>query len=93
MPVVPNLEGLLQTPLLPSEELEKERHGNEENIAGWLKSFVCIYLYLLHKEEGVCGLSRSASSPGLNRPTLKIEKRRGAVNINIREDKAYSVGK
>ena len=24
MPVVPNLEGLLPTPLLPSEELEKE---------------------------------------------------------------------
>jgi hypothetical protein len=40
--VVPNLEGLLPTPLLPPEELEKERHGDEENIASWLKSFVCI---------------------------------------------------
>ena len=50
MPVVPNLEGLLPTLLLPSEELEKERHGNEENIAGWLKSFVYIYLYLRRKE-------------------------------------------
>ena len=74
MPVVPNLEGLLLTPLLPSEELEKERQGDEENIAGWFKSFVCIYLYLLRKEEGVCGLPRSASSPSLNRPTLKMEK-------------------
>jgi hypothetical protein len=36
--------------LLPLEELEKKRHGNEENIAGWLKSFVCIYLYLRRKE-------------------------------------------
>ena len=42
MLVVPNLEGLLPTPLLPPEELEKERHGNEENIDGWLKSFVSI---------------------------------------------------
>ena len=46
MLVVPNLEGLLPTPLLLLEELEKERHGDEENIDGWLKSFVCIYLYL-----------------------------------------------
>jgi hypothetical protein len=45
MPVVPNLEGHLPTPLLPLEELEKERHGDEENIHGWLKSFVFIYLY------------------------------------------------
>jgi hypothetical protein len=79
MPVVPNLE--------------KERHGDKENIAGWLKSFVCIYLYILHKEEGVCGFPRSASSLSLNRPTLKMEKQRGAVNISIREDEAYSVGK
>jgi hypothetical protein len=79
MPVVPNLE--------------KERHGDEENIAGWLKRFVCIYLYILRKEEGVCGFPRSASSLGLNRPTLKMEKQRGAVNISIREDEAYSVGK
>jgi hypothetical protein len=50
MPVVPNLEGLLSTPLLPLEELEKERHGDEENIDGWLKSFVCIYLYLRRME-------------------------------------------
>ena len=48
MPVVPNLEGLLPTPLLPLEELEKERHGDEENIDGWLKSFT--YLYLRRKE-------------------------------------------
>ena len=45
MLVVPNLEGLFQTPLLPLEELGKEHHGDEENIDGWLKSFVCIYLY------------------------------------------------
>jgi hypothetical protein len=50
MPVVPNLEGLLPKPLLPSEELEKERHGDEENIDGWLKSFFCIYLYVRRKE-------------------------------------------
>ena len=50
MPVVPNLEGLLPTPLLPLEELEKERHDDEENIDGWLKSFVYIYLYLRRKE-------------------------------------------
>jgi len=37
MPVVPNLEGLLPTPLLPQEELEKERHGDEENIDSWFK--------------------------------------------------------
>ena len=44
-------------------------------------------LYLsISKEEGVCGLPRSASSPGLNRPTIKMEKQRGAVNISIRED-------
>jgi hypothetical protein len=42
MPVVPNIEGLLPTPLLPLEELEKEHHGDEENIEGWLKSFVSI---------------------------------------------------
>ena len=45
MPVIPNLEGLLPTLLPPPEELEKERHGDEENIAGWLKNFVYIYLY------------------------------------------------
>ena len=50
MPVVPNLEGLLPTPLLPQEEFEKERHGDEENIAGWLMSFVRIFLYLRRKE-------------------------------------------
>ena len=43
------------------------------------------------KEEGVCELPRSAFNPGLNRPTLKMEKQRGAVNISIREDEAYSV--
>ena len=42
MPVVPNLEGLLPTPELPQEELEEERHGDEENIDGWLKSFIYI---------------------------------------------------
>ena len=46
MLVVPNLEGVHPTPLLLSVELEKERHGDEENIDGWLKSYVCIYLYL-----------------------------------------------
>ena len=50
MPVVPNLEGLLPTPLLSPEKLEKESHGDEENIDGWLKSFVGIYLYLRRKE-------------------------------------------
>ena len=50
MLVVPNLEGLLPMTLPPPEELEKERHGDEENIDGWLKSFVCIYLYLRRKE-------------------------------------------
>ena len=50
MSVVPNLEGLLPTLLLSPEELEKECHGDEENIDGWLKSFVCIYLYLRRKE-------------------------------------------
>ena len=74
MPVVPNLEGLLPTPLLLPVEFEKEHYGDEEKIDGWFKSFVCIYLYLLRKEEGVCGLPRSASSPSLNRPTLKMEK-------------------
>jgi hypothetical protein len=69
MPIVPNLEGLLPMPLLPPEELEKERQE------------LCLYLSI-SKEEGVCGLPRSAFSPGLNRPTLKIEKRRGAVNMH-----------
>ena len=50
MLVVPNLEGLLPIQLLPLEELEKERHCDEENIDGWLKYFVCIYLYLRRKE-------------------------------------------
>jgi hypothetical protein len=50
MPVVPNLEGLLPTLLLSLEELEKEHHGDEKNIDGWLKSFVCIYIYLRRKE-------------------------------------------
>jgi hypothetical protein len=49
MPVVPNLEGLLPMLLLPPEELE-ERHGDEENIDDWLKSFVYIYLYLRRKK-------------------------------------------
>jgi hypothetical protein len=49
MSVVPNLEGLLPMPLLPLEELGKECHGDEENIASWLKSFICIYLYLRRK--------------------------------------------
>jgi hypothetical protein len=50
MPVVPNLEGLLPTLLLSQEEFEKEHHGDKENIDGWLKSSVCIYLYLRRKE-------------------------------------------
>jgi hypothetical protein len=41
----------------------------------------------------MCGLPRSASSSGLNRPTLKMEKQKGAVNISIREDEAYFIGK
>ena len=58
---------------LPLEELEKEHQDNEENIAGWLKSFVCIYLYLWRKE---------CVGPGLNRPTLMMEKQRGVVNTH-----------
>jgi len=54
MPIVPTLEGLLPMPPLLLEELEKERHGDEENIAGWLKSFVCIYLYLRRKDYVDC---------------------------------------
>ena len=50
MPVVPNLEGLLPTPMLSLEKLEKERHDDEENIDGWLKSFVYTYPYLRRKE-------------------------------------------
>jgi len=50
MLVVPNLEGLLPTPLLSPEELEKECHGDEENIDGLLKCFVSMYLYLWRKE-------------------------------------------
>jgi hypothetical protein len=42
MMVVPKLEDLLPMSLLPLEELEKERHGDEENIDSWLKNFVCI---------------------------------------------------
>jgi hypothetical protein len=68
MPIVPNLEGLLPTPLLPPEELEEHQE-------------LCLYLSIF-KEEGVCGLPRSAFSLGLNRPTLKIQKRRGAVNTH-----------
>jgi hypothetical protein len=45
MKVVPNFEGLLPTPLLPPKELGKERHGNEEQKDGWLKSFVDLYLF------------------------------------------------
>jgi hypothetical protein len=59
MPVVPNLEGLLPT-LLPSEELEKKRHGDEENIDGWLKNFICTYLYLRRKECMDCQEAHSA---------------------------------
>jgi hypothetical protein len=62
MLVVPNLEGLLPTPLLPLEELEKERHGDEENIDSWLKSFLCIYLYLRRKECVDCQEAHSASA-------------------------------
>ena len=60
MPVVPNLEGLLPTPLLPLEVLEMESHGDEENIDGWLKSFVYIYLYLRRKECVDCQLAHLA---------------------------------
>ena len=31
-------------------------------------------------------MPRSASNPGLNRPILKMEKQRGAVNIIIKVD-------
>jgi hypothetical protein len=50
MLVVPNLEDLLPMPLLPPEKLEKERHGDEENIDSWLKSFLYIYLNIRRKE-------------------------------------------
>jgi hypothetical protein len=53
-----------------------------------------VFLYLsVSKEDGMCGLPRSTSSFGLNRPTLKMEKQKGSINISIREDEAYSVGK
>ena len=65
--------------LLPPKELEKVHYGDKENIDSWLKSFVCIYLYRRRKE---------CVGPGLNRPTLMMEKQRGAVNINIREDES-----
>jgi hypothetical protein len=45
MPVIPNLEGLLPAPLLPLEELDKERHGDEEKKDGWIKSFINLYLF------------------------------------------------
>jgi hypothetical protein len=50
MLVVPNLEDLLPMPLLLLEKLEKECHGDEENIDSWLKSFLYIYLYIRRKE-------------------------------------------
>ena len=46
MSVVPNLEGLLPTPLLLKEELEKELHGDEENIDGWLKIALSVSIYI-----------------------------------------------
>ena len=45
-----NLEGLIPSSVLPLEKLKNECHGDEENIDGWLKSFVYIYLYLRRKE-------------------------------------------
>ena len=51
MPVVPNLEGLLPTLLLPLEELENERHGDEKKYR-WLAQELCLYLSV-SKEEGV----------------------------------------
>ena len=47
-------------PLLPPKELEEKRHGDEENIEGWLKSFFCIYLYLRRKEYVDCQEAHSA---------------------------------
>jgi hypothetical protein len=46
MPVVPNLEGHLPTPLLPQEKLEKECHGDEENIDDWLKIALSVSIYI-----------------------------------------------
>ena len=43
MQIVPNLAGLLPMSLLSPEELDKERHGDEEKKDGWLKSFVDLY--------------------------------------------------
>ena len=51
MLIVPNLEGLLPTPLLPPEELEKEHHGHEEKYK-WLAQELCLHLSV-SKEEGV----------------------------------------
>ena len=48
----------------------------------WLDQELCLYLSI-SKEEGVCGLPRSTSSPSLNRPPLKMEKRRGAAKIRV----------
>jgi hypothetical protein len=44
MQVESNLEGLLPTPLLPLEELDKEHHGDEEKkMVGSRALLICIY--------------------------------------------------
>jgi hypothetical protein len=45
MPVVPNLEGLLPTPLLPPKELDREHHGDEEK--RWLAQELCQSISIL----------------------------------------------
>jgi len=91
MPVVPNLEGLLPTPLLPLDELDKERHGDEEKkMVGSRALSICICSKGFKEDECV-DCPRGASRADLNRPTLKIEKQKGVVKmcdlgIRIRED-------
>jgi hypothetical protein len=91
MPVIPNLEGLLPAPLLPSEELDKECHGDEEKkMVGSRALSICIYSKGFKEDECV-DCPRGASRASLNRLTLKMEKRKGAIKmcdlgIRIRED-------
>ena len=63
----------------------------------WLAQELCRFVSILKEIEGgrVCGMSpRGAPRPGLNRPTFKMEKRKGAfkmcdLGIHIMEDEVY----
>ena len=64
MQVVPNLEGLLPTLLLLPEELDKERHGDEEKKMVGLRALsICIYSKGFKEEECV-DCPRGASRAG-----------------------------